>query len=1139
MKTKTNPDINLSKINVKKILLTMKISFLLIIFSVVNLYATSIFSQNMKISVEMQNVTVREVINEIERHGGINFLFNDNLEGLSNNVTVSYVDQPIKDILENTLNQADITYEEIKDNFIVLLPKPDYVNQQQITISGSITDGVTGEPLPGASIIVRGTTIGTIADVNGNYSLNVRSRDDIVVFSFIGYITQNVLVGENTIINITLDEDITLLDEIVVVGYGSMQRQHLTGAVGSIRMDGSLEYRPTLEFGATMYGQVAGVQVLNTSGRPGMSSAIQIRGINSISAEATPLIVIDGIVLPDFDLSTINAADIESIHILKDAASASIYGSRAANGVILVTTKSGKPGKPTFSVHHSSSLQQISRKLDVMNTAEYAQASIDAAQRAWIDRGGDPNAPNTIEARGAYKYTWPLALENPETLPDTDWYDVLYRLAPMHKTDITLNGGDENTTYLISAGILNQEGILMNTDYQRYSLNLKADSKVTRWLKIGGLINTNFSKENKAGEYAREAANQYPTIYPVYGEDGYLGGPQNTPGFENYDNIFFRAQGHPLVGDSPYRVDGINTLNSIGNVFGEVTILPGLTFRSSLNAFIRRVESRFYQQSDMNLGTAVVAQPRTDVNMSQALNYTALNYFSYANRWDNHQIDAVAGYEFNQSEFYGISARRTNYENDKIPYLTAGRTINIAADNAYASSLISAFARVNYNYDNKYMFTASMRRDGSSRFGPANKWGNFPAISAGWRISEEDFMDNIDFLTNLNFRVSYGFTGNEKIGNYRWISSMAQSRVAFGNNLALAYYPSSVQNPDLRWERTKQQNLGIDLGLIDRIFLETDIYKSITDDLLLNVPIPSTSGFSSVLTNIGAMENKGIEFKLTTLNLVGEFSWRSLFTISANRNEVTKLGPEDAPLIVNAGNNMHRIVEVGSPIFSFYGLQHDGVYMNQAEIDADPASYPAARPGDARYRDVDGNGSIDANDRVITGNNAPDYIWGLSNFFRYKNFDLNIQFQGVKGMDVIDLNFRRSFQYHEGRNYNRQLLDRWRSEDEPGNGQEPKLSVDNHPFTLTSSSYFVQDGSYIRLQEVTLGYNLPRELASRMGFSSARAYFSGTNLFNITDYTGYDPESQNSDATVIVRRGVNHSVYPTARTFTFGINVEF
>lgn len=1126
-----------------KLFLTMKITFILIVAATLTSLASASYSQSARVSLNLRNVTVKDALKAIENRSEFFFIYNNELIDVNRKVNINVNEQSIDEILNSLFSGHDVDVDVI-DRKIVLAPS-DIVAavQQQRGVSGRVTDR-TGAPLPGVTVVIKGTTTGTISDANGNYSLGNVSPNTTLVFSFVGMRTQEVEVGAQSVINISLLDETIGLEEVVAIGYGTLQKRHLTGAVGSIKMDDDMAFRPNSEFGQTMYGRVAGVQILNTSGRPGVSSTVQIRGINSISATATPLIVIDGIIMPDYDLSTINPSDIESIDILKDAASSSIYGSRGANGVILVTTKSGRTGKPKLTVNHSTSLQQVIRRIDVMNASEYAQATIDAAQNAWIDRGGDPNAPNTIQARGNYKYTWPEPMNNPSSLFDTDWHDVVFRVAPMNKTDINLSGGDENTTYFLSGGLLTQDGVLINTDYQKFSLNLKVDSKVTSWLKVGGGINSSLDNENRSANttvHTLTNASQYPPVYPIYGSDGFLGGPQNTPGFQNHVNILFRVHhGHPYHRGGGGEIMTIKRRHTLGNIYGEIKLAEGLSFKSAFNAFIRQNEQKHYINADTGQGPTVLRQASTSVSTGEYLSYTALNQLLYNRNWEDHQFDAVAGYEFTFRQFYGISAERRNYDNDLVPYLSAGSLVFGASDNAYESSLVSAFGRVNYNYMGKYMVSASFRTDGSSRFGPKNKWGNFPSFSAGWRISEEDFFSKFEFISNLNLRFSYGFTGNENIGDYRWVSSMAQARVAFGNSLAMSYYPSSVENPELKWERTRQQNLGFDISFLnDRITIETDVFKSNSEDLLLDVPIPSTTGFTSVFRNIGEVQNIGIESKISTRNLTGPFVWNSFLTLSSVKNEVKALGPDNAPIYYSPGNAMQSINMVGHPIFSYYGLKYNGVYMNKAEIDNDPASYPGAKPGNGKYLDVNSDDVIDADDRVIIGSYLPDFVWAFSNTFRYKNLDLSFLFQGVLGMDIFDENIHRSWMYHEGRNYHRRMLDRWRSEDEPGDGYIPKLTVDLGMFDLTPSSYFIQDGSYLRLQELNLGYNIPQAIATKIGASKCRVYFSGTNLFLISKATVYDPENYKSSASDLIRRGANFSEYPTAKTYSLGINIEF
>ncbi len=1135
--------------SLKKTLLIMRIAIIFLVLGVLHAHATDAYSQKTRLSLNFSNTELIDVLDKIELESEFFFLYNEKLLDTERKVDIKADDQLINVILDNLFAGTDVKY-SIIDRKIILAPEV-FIKEsnprlliQQRTITGKVTESQTGDALPGVNVVVTGTTQGAVTDISGNYVIVVPQGANSLTFTFVGMQPQEIAVGTSSVINVSLIPSAIGLEEVVVIGYGTVKRQHLTGAVGSIKMDDQVAFMPSAEIGKALYGKVSGVRVINTSGRPGLSSAIEIRGINSISAGSNPLIVIDGVVLPDYDLNTTNAADIESISILKDASSAAIYGSRGSGGVILITTKSGKPGKPRFTVNQTSGFQQLIRRIDVMTGPEFARACIDIAQNAWIDKGGDPNAPNTIAARGNVRYTWPAAADNPDAVLNTDWQSIAFRVAPIHKTDIGLSGGDANTQYYASIGYLNQTGIVINTDFQKYSLNLKIDSKVTDRFRVGMMLNSSLQFENRDGnitEHTVITASQYPRVYPIYAPNGYLAGPHNTPGWETHSILYFGVNnGHPL-----HRGGGLETLDekrsiTLANIFGVITILPGLTFKSTFDGFIRRFEDKYYLPTDTNQGPDIRQQARFNVSTNETISYTATNYLSYSKNLAKHQLDALVGFEFNKRDYYGFSAQRRDYTNDIVQYLTAGATITGASDSKNSSSLISGFARLNYNYDGKYMVSASFRRDGSSRFGPSNKWGNFPSISAGWRVSREDFMANITFISNLNIRASYGFSGNQNIGNYAWISSMAQGRVAFGDNLDISYYPSSVQNPDLRWERTKQQNLGFDLGFLkDRISIETDIYKSVSDDLLLNVPVPSTSGFTSVFRNIGEVQNTGFEFKLTTHNLTGKLTWTSFVTISRNRNRINALGPDNAPIYYTTGNAMQSINMVGERLFSYYGFQYMGPYMTQAEIDADPSAYAGVHAGDMRFKDINKDGVLDAKDRVIIGNNEPDFLWGFSNTFTFGNFDFSFLFQGAQGLEIYDEQMHRSWIYHR-RSYHARINDRWRSEADPGDGYIPKLSVDNALHDFSPSSYYIQDGDYLRLQELVFGYNLPTSIARKLGMSKARVYFNGSNLFLYSPKSYvYDPETYKGSPTDVLTRGASWGEYPSAKVYSFGINVEF
>lgn len=1026
---------------------------------------------------------------------------------------------------------------------IVLLLMAGTIFAQERTVKGKVTDLSNGQSIPGANVLVKGSSSGVISDIDGDFSINIPEDGAILVCSFIGYKTQEVAVGNRNEITILLETDLTSLDEVVVVGYGTQEKRHLTGSVGSIEMDETLASRPVGDFGQAMYGKVAGVRIQSSSGAPGSSSRIQIRGINSISGGSAPLIVIDGVPMPSFDLNAINSSDIQSIEILKDAASSAIYGSRAANGVVLVTTKHGKAGKSTLAVNYTYSNQRVMRYIDMMSGPQYAQAAIDGAQNGWIDKGGDPNAPNTIEARGQYKYTWPEALEHPETLWDTDFQRSISRVAPMHKVDLSASGGTEQSRYYFSAGVLNQVGTIRTTDYQRYTLNLKAETKMGSRLTVGGMLNVAYDDQSLLEGSTMNASREYPSIYPIYGKGDYLGGPNTVDGFENHYNILMRAdnQGHPYWHLNGFD-DNIHGLNAISNLFAEVDILPGLKVRSSLNATYTRADRMFHQKNMR--GVLVPSRARVLSTMERTLHYTSENLLMYSKDWNEHHIDAVAGYEFNHRDFYQLIGERGDYDNDLLPFLAAGTTLINATDGANEYALSSVLGRLNYNFKGKYLASATFRRDGSSRFGPENKWGNFPSISAGWVVTEEDFVGFPQLINHLKIRASYGLTGNDDFLNYGWISQMQMGRVALGNNLSSSYYPSSVQNPDLAWERTQQLNLGLDLGFIeDRFLLEVDWFKSKSDGLLLNVPVPSTSGFEDVFKNIGALETHGLELGITSHNLQGAeagIKWTSQLTFSKNRSIIKELGPNDAPMILGR-SSMNVINAVGEVPFSFFAYQYDGVYMNQAEIDADPVKYNfPVHPGDGKYKDIDGDGVITAEDRTIVGNSQPDFIWALGNNFQYRNFDFSFQFDGSVGGVIYNAQMRRSIFNHEGRNYFAILENRWRSEEEPGDGYHYKLSVDINGLEKQPSSYWLVGATYTRLRDVTFGYTMPRKHADRLGITSSRLYFNGTNLLSFQKAKSVtDPENTTGSTTDPAVAGVQFNPYPSSRVYSLGLNIQF
>ena len=702
----------------------------------------SVHSQNMRVNIHLNNTKTQTVLEEIEKQTDYLFIYNTKEVDLNREVSISAQDETVSKVLSTIFDGTNISY-AMEGSNIMLMEKPstESIPQQDTRqITGTVVDAA-GVPVIGANVMVKGTTNGTITDIDGKFMLEV-AEDAILQVSYIGYTNQEITVGNQSVLKIALKEDTQALDEVVVVGYGVSKKSHLTGSVGSVKMDEDVVGRPSVEVGQSLYGKIAGVQVIGGSGQPGSSSSIQIRGINSISAGSSPLVVIDGVAVPDYDMNLINNADVESIEILKDASSSAIYGSRGANGVILISTKSGKTEKPRVNVNYLFGVQKVIKKIDVMNSAEYAQAYIDAAQNGWVDKGGDPNAPNTIEARGEYKYTWPEAFEHPETLYNADWQDVVFDAAPMHKLDANISGKSQKSDYLISAGYVNQQGIMLDSDYKKYSLSLKLNTHVNKYLDVGGSMNLNYGDEKEIYWRTAEWAVQYPSIFPVYTEGGYLGCNSYMPGFENYNTILFRPNmGHPLYMQN----NDANryTLNTIGNVYASLNLLPGLKFKSAFNYYLKRIDYSNYEAKDHDLGESYYTPGQMTVDQSRKWNYTSQNLLTYDKSWNEHELSLLLGFEYNRNDYYKTSQSRRDYDNDLLHALSAGKTILSSSDVITKNTLISYLARVNYSYNGRYMLSAAFRRDGSSRFASNNKWGNFPSISLGWLASEESFIKKL------------------------------------------------------------------------------------------------------------------------------------------------------------------------------------------------------------------------------------------------------------------------------------------------------------------------------------------------------------------------------------------------------------
>nr|WP_157618632.1 SusC/RagA family TonB-linked outer membrane protein [Spirosoma spitsbergense] len=995
------------------------------------------------------------------------------------------------------------------------------------TIAGRVLSE-TGEGLPGVSVVLKNTKKGTTTDADGAFRLSVPDGLGVsLVFSFVGYISQEIDLGNRNSLNVTLLEDTRALNEVVVVGYGQVKKTDLTGSVSTVPV-GEIRKLAVTSLDQSLQGRAAGVQITQNSGSPGSATTIRIRGGNSIQGDNEPLYVIDGIPFKNdgagsgssFNvLSTLNPSDIESISILKDASSTAIYGSRGANGVVIVTTKRGKAGKSTVNFDAYYGIQNVRRKYPVLNGSEYAQLVNDA---------------NTNEGRPA--------LYTPEQVnafgKGTDWQDEIFQQAPIRNYQLSMSGGDERTQYALSGGYFKQDGLVRNSNFDRYSFRINLDRKLTSRIKIGNSLTVNRTVLNQtrsdgdlgSAGLVTVAALQYPPIIPVYNPDGTF--------FTNGSQLNFTADNPAaLASDSKNR----NTAYRIfGNIFGDYQIIDGLNLRVLLG-----IDGVLQKQDNYLPRTVVSGQAlggSASIFNSQAITWLNENLLTYTRTiGTKHTIGGLFGFtqQANRTEFSTAAAR--NFVNDNLGSgnLGSGSVPLIPGSGVGTWGLQSYLARVNYGYQDKYLLTASFRSDGSSRFGANKRYGFFPSAALAWRISEEAFLKNSRVVSDLKLRATYGLTGNQDgIGNYPAYSLLSSQNYVFGNLVSTGIGPSQIANPDLSWETTAQTDFGLDVGLFNnRITLTTDVYLKQTRDLLLAVTIPSTSGYSSAIKNLGRVENRGVELSISSRNIDKAFKWSTDFNLSANRNKVLDLGGSNqifAGQVANIGQNITSgIIRVGEPLGSFFGYVTDGLYQTTDELTA-VADPQARKPGDRRYADLNGDKKIDDNDRTIIGRTQPKLIGGLNNTFSYKGVELTVFFQGVSGNQILNAN-RFELEYLNGlSNQDRDVLNRWT----PTNTSTdiPRAST-TRPANRISTRQ-IEDGSYLRLKNIQLAYNLPQSVLKTLKIQSFRVYASAQNYLTFTKYSGYDPEvnrfGQDSRS-----QGFDYGSYPTAKTILFGLNVGF
>lgn len=1051
---------------------------------------------------------------------------------------------------------------------------------QDKTITGVVLDK-TGESIIGASVLVKGTTNGTITDVDGNFTLNNVPGDATLQVSFVGYKAQDIALKGQSQFKIVLEEDTEMLDEVVVIGYGSVKKSTLTGAVAKMDTKG-IQDRPLARPETALQGQLAGVTVRTTSGEPGADMQIRVRGAASVNANSDPLYVVDGI--PMNTLSGINPSDIASIEVLKDAASAAIYGSRGSNGVVIVTTQKGKTGKPKVSFNASVGFQTLEKKIDLLSATEWMEFRtrwndayyLSEAKKKGITNASirDDNATRLgnlgIKAGTDDSYLYALDdrwfnylgqdMRDSHTYASTseglsllDWQDEVYRTAIVQDYSLNVSGATDNVNYLFSGGYLNQEGLATGTSYERFSFRANVESKINKYVAIGMNLAPTYIVANGSGRangkdsQAHKTLSSAPVSEPGVGYMTYVK-PNDRYGWADTTS----SPSYILNTD----INQNRTLRMVGNAFLRIT--PFQDFRVELSAAANYydLDGNKYSFSSSGKGWAKGEGQSSSGSHSTSRIWSTLlqAVANYDHTFDKHGVSAMLGYSAEQSSlgFKTEQGFKSPFPNDAITGSFDGSKVAAGTNTVTEQTpnkLLSAFGRLQYNYDERYMLSGSLRFDGGSVFGVNNKWGIFPAVSGGWIISNEKFFKNWDqtWLNTLKVRASYGVTGNNSISNTAAYATLTSS--IYGD--ASGYFTNSLGNADLGWEKTHSTDIAVDLGLFNnRIQLSLDWYTKNTTDLLYQVPVEGASGFSTIWDNLGDIHNEGFEVELNTHNMTGEFKWDTSFNMSYNKNEVKKLGTDNTPIFSGfSGSNYSNILTVGKAVNTYYMYDAVGVWKNQAEIDAYSAAHGGQpvtfegkkiQPGDIRYRDVNNDGKYDKdNDRDYLGSPTPKFVFGMTNRFSYKNFDLSVLLTAQTGGKIYGILGRAIDRPSMGAKSNimGHWRDAWWSEDESGNGSVPYILSQTTGTTLDSR--WLYSSNYLRIKNLTVGYKLP---VNPKFISYARVYLSIENLAKWDSYYGgYSPEAANTGSGPggASALGLDYGGYPNARTFTVGINVNF
>jgi TonB-linked SusC/RagA family outer membrane protein len=1045
------------------------------------------------ITLRLRDKTIGEALETINKRYNYTFVLRTPDIDTKQKVSINVRRQKIGDVLDALFSGQDVVFDIA--NKTVRVSKN--VRRQDETpdrtpvarkVTGLVTDG-SGEPMVGVSVLVRGSNQGAITDMEGRYEITVDGPGQTLRFSFLGYRPQERKVEENRTLNVTLQEDVQSIDEVVVVGYSVQKKKDITGAISTV-LARDIENIPVNDFGSALAGRSAGVQVITPSGKPNEGFSIRVRGATSINAGNEPLYVVDGV--PTTDTKSINPSEIESVTILKDASSAAIYGNAGANGVVLITTKKGRKGEAQIELNAYYGFSARAKRIEVLDSDEY------------LDLLSDLGYP---------------AMDQSVYNAHIDWQDEMFRNAAMQNYQLSISGGTDKSLYYISAGFIKQEGIVKPSSFERVNFKINMEQELKKWIKVG--TNLSYSKINDVdvsdgnSETVILQAITTPSVVGRYNADGTF---PTLPFLSSLEN--------PLSAVESYTRDYVYH-KLLGNLYAEISFSPNLKLKTSMGV---EVGASRYKEFLDPFSSAWGRNQQGQASYNTALNYKWINeeILTYTKTFGDHDFSALAG--FVASRYVGESANNSirGFSDNKIQTMNAGTVLDKPSEAYGASSNVSVLARATYDYRDKYLATVNIRADGSSKFSANSRWGYFPSFSLGWRITGEEFMKPLEWLSDLKLRVGWGQVGNDQVGDYS-----AYGIYGIGANYDLdgvirpGYYQSQIGNDKLRWERTSQTNLGLDFSFLNgRVSVTADAYYKKTTDLLLMVRLPQSSGFDSGMQNVGSVMNKGLELQLNTHNLTGELKWTTDFNISTNKNEVTDMA--GSPAIFTGGLDKKisgnvSIIQKGQPLGSFYGFKAVGV-----------------NPADGRMMYEKANGmlvyeeSLSADeDRRILGCAQPNFLYGINNTLSYRDFALSFFFQGSYGNDIYNATRMFTEGMFDSRNQSDRVLMRWRS---PGDYTTvPRAEKDKYPVI---SSRFIEDGSYFKLKNVKLSYTLPRRLTRKALMNRVTVYVAGDNLVTFTNYRGYDPEVNIGGGSASAM-GIDQGVFPHARTYIVGTTIVF